>query len=319
MIKRIVLCGLLTAVSTFTYAKVLIITHAFNRPDFIEMQNRTFKHLLEDDYEYVVFNDANTQANCVAIEQMCERQGVRCIRIPQEIHDRPYHKRAPDEPYHRNNIRHVNGVQYSLDVLGFKHDGIVFILDSDMFITRRISIEKYVGNNDIVAVFRGAEFLRGPQAGKGGLSYLWPGLCILNMKQLPEKEKLNFNCGWVEGAHTDSGGHTYYYLQAHPELKRRDVTEIFSYRLFGADRFARLPADTKTPVNEKIAKFKEMGFIEPEINFLLKLPHTISFLLDNHILHFRAGTNYDNQSAHYENLKMQQINDFINEVLSQTK
>ena len=35
--------------------------HNYNRPDFINIQQATFKKFLKDDYEYVVFNDATDQ------------------------------------------------------------------------------------------------------------------------------------------------------------------------------------------------------------------------------------------------------------------
>lgn len=38
--------------------KVLIITTVYNRPDFIELQAKTFEKFLKDDYRFVVFNDA---------------------------------------------------------------------------------------------------------------------------------------------------------------------------------------------------------------------------------------------------------------------
>ncbi len=42
-------------------SKILIITHAHNRPEFIPLQDVTFKEFLKDDYEFVVFNDARDE------------------------------------------------------------------------------------------------------------------------------------------------------------------------------------------------------------------------------------------------------------------
>jgi len=47
--------------------KVLVLTCAFNRPDFIELQYKTFKAFLNDDYEFVVFNDANNRSTYLKI------------------------------------------------------------------------------------------------------------------------------------------------------------------------------------------------------------------------------------------------------------
>ena len=85
---------------------------------------------------------------------------------------------SPGDVYNRTNIRHVNSVQYSLDTLGFNHDGIVMIIDSDMFLIKPFSVNDYVRDFDIVAGHRGA----GP-----GVEYLWPGLTMLAMDRLPIK------------------------------------------------------------------------------------------------------------------------------------
>ena len=69
--------------------KVLIFTYAHNRPDFIEIQHKTFEKFLQDDYEFVVWNDANNNNMSKNIENMSKKYNIRCIRIPQEIHDRP--------------------------------------------------------------------------------------------------------------------------------------------------------------------------------------------------------------------------------------
>ena len=41
-----------------TQTKVLIFTYSYNKPEFIELQYKTFKKFLLDDHELIVFNDA---------------------------------------------------------------------------------------------------------------------------------------------------------------------------------------------------------------------------------------------------------------------
>ncbi len=41
-------------------AKVLLFTFAYNRPELIELQYKTFKKFLLDDYELIVINDAKS-------------------------------------------------------------------------------------------------------------------------------------------------------------------------------------------------------------------------------------------------------------------
>lgn len=289
------------------HAKALIITHSYNRPDFIEIQSKMFKHFMLDDYEFVVFSDASDSKVDKEIMNTCSQHKVTYKRIPQEIHSRPYLPREPSDPLNRPNIRHANIVQYSMDILGFDHNGPVLILDSDMFLVRPLSIIKELQDFDIVSATRGAD---------NGVGYLWPGFMIFSMDKLPNKKTLNFNCGKANGASVDSGGHTYYYLKNNPEIKIKPVNEFFGYQLFCPDRFVPDSCiDKNTPVIQQIKKLKDFGFNDTEINFLQKKPHTIEFLFNNSFLHYRAGTNYDNQSDRYEQEKMKLIMNFLTEIL----
>ena len=69
--KGIVL--LLLVIFQLSFAeKILIITHAYNRPEFIEIQHLTFQKFLADEYEFVVFNDAPTDAMANQISKACQ-------------------------------------------------------------------------------------------------------------------------------------------------------------------------------------------------------------------------------------------------------
>ena len=111
MLKKGIVLLLLAIFQLSFSEKILIITHAYNRPEFIEIQHKTFQKFLADEYEFVVFNDARTDAMANQISEACQTNGVRCIRIPQEIHTRPYLPRRPGDPLQRANIRHANNTQ----------------------------------------------------------------------------------------------------------------------------------------------------------------------------------------------------------------
>src|SRR5690349_14766837 len=74
-----------------THAKVLIITCNYSNPEFIPIQNETFKKFIQDEFEFVVFSDAPTEAGHILIATMCSRCEVKCIRVPQSIHEYPYY------------------------------------------------------------------------------------------------------------------------------------------------------------------------------------------------------------------------------------
>lgn len=285
-------------------AKVLIITHNYNRPEFIEIQYKTFKHFLQDEYEFVVFNDANTADMHHQIAAMCESLHIRSVAIPQKIHDKPYLPRLPGDSYHRPNVRHANVLQYSLDVLGFEFDGIVAIVDSDLFLVKPMSINAYMADCDIAAGQRGVP---------GNIFYFWPGIVFLKMNELPDKKSMNFNCGSINGQNVDSGGWTHYYLSKHPKLRIKWINELMAGVLFCPDRFC--PVSAAGSIVEEVTALRKMGFDEEQIKFLQQKPDSIEFFCENRFLHYRAGTNYDNQSDQYLAYKRNLINTYLDTIM----
>lgn len=283
-------------------AEPLIITHNYNRPDFIEMQYKTFKKFLTDKkYHYVVFNDAQNEEMSQQIETMCATYGIRCIRMPQEIHNRPYIKRGKyDHLLGNANIRHANCVQYSLDLLGYDHDGVVFIVDSDVVLIRPFSIDEYMADKDI------AGRLNRPC---NKAYYFSPLFCMIHMNRIPDKRSLNFNCGTINEVPGDTGAWSYYYLLEHPDLKTVPVRMTFSHQLFLADKHINAPENNMTSDDSKRGSYEHFGFNNTEIDFLLKKPDTFEFYLDNNFFHYR-GVSYTTGDAY----KLKIFREFIDTI-----
>jgi glycosyltransferase involved in cell wall biosynthesis len=285
-------------------AKVLIITHSFNRPDFIEIQYQTFKKFLKNDYEFVVFNDASKDYLCTQINKTCKQLGLSCIRIPQEIHNRPYLKRWPQENFNHPCIRCANVVQYSLDTVGFMHDDIVMIIDSDMFLIKELNIQELMKAYDLVGV---------AQYREKDIVYLWNGLVFFNMKTLPNKHQINFNCGRVEDVAVDVGGHTYYYLKNNPTIRKQfvDIAHLWCFACQACQ-------ETNNPCcNHNTQFLQEQGYSSAVIKLIQDGPDNAELLMDNTFFHYRAGGNWDNKSAKYHQQKTKILHQFINMILNQ--
>lgn len=299
--------------------KILIITHSYSHPEFIGIQSKTFKNFLKDDYEFVVFSDAPTEQGHEQINAACRESGIQCIRIPQEIHQPPYYLPLNMDFPNRiipSNVRHVHAVQYSLDKLGFNNDDVVLLVDSDMFLMRPLSITDFMKNCDIASFMKGSANDQGQQIG-----YLCPALTFLNMKTLPNKRSLNFNCGWVNGCSGDSGGFTHYYLKEHPHLIIKSIDSLYSGHIHCSDRFwpNGNQHNAQRADAQKIILWKSKGFNEKEIRFLLKNPDTIQFLMHGEncwFFHYRGGTNYENLPANYHAHKKHLINEYLDDILS---
>lgn len=297
---------LLSFLSFQLNARVLVITHSYNRPDFIEIQHNTLKKFMLDEYEFVVFNDAYDQNIRTQINQMCAKHTLTCIEIPQEIHDRPYLKREVHDERNHPSVRSANVLQYSLDILGFDYPGIVMVLDSDMFLIRELSPTAYLANYDIAAV---------PQMRKDDnqtIDYIWIGLLFLNMNTLSNKQTLSFNCGWVDGVLTDTGGYTYYYFKQNPTVRVKDINTAYLKDFWCSE--CMQDSYLKKCTHAHIMQSQNLS--EP---LLYVAHHDKDSIMETYathsFLHYRAGSNWNNQTLEYHQKKTGLLQDFIRELL----
>lgn len=280
-------------------AKILMITHAFNRPDFIDLQIQTFEAFLEDEYELVVFNDANDSSMEQAINLMCERHGIRVFRVPQHLHFRPGRESAGH--------RHMDGVQYALDLIGYDYNGIVALIDSDAFLIKPFSIERYMSGKDI------AGKIEGRTNGSIRVRHLSPVLAFMDMRTLPNKRSFTFEGGYIHGLACDVGAHTYYYLKNNPNVS----ADFFqSLRVF----FLKLGIGCHQCSNFSCAEcvwhLIDKGFDDSMIQFVQECPDdNMEFVLNHHFMHYRCGSNWNHKPSAYHQQKTNALYAFINNVL----
>jgi hypothetical protein len=295
-------------------AKILLITHAHNRPEFIEWQHQCFKKFLQDDYEFIVYNDAVSPKVHRAIKNVCQRLGITHVPIPQEIHAALYPVTVPKERYWAlPNNRHANCIQHSLDDRGFNHDGIVVIIDSDLFLIRPLSIEELMKDCDIAAIMRMSFDRNDPSWPRiDGLDYLWPGFTCLQMNRLPDKKGLDFYPGAYPTFSLDTGGHTLFYLQNHPHLRLKEL-DLFATSL--DMKYLKVPGDL--PTETRIDLLTTMGYNPQEISFILKRPGhvAIEFAFEHHFLHYRGGSYEHNYGSSQQDIerKLEWVKNFIQE------
>lgn len=273
--------------------KLLVITHAYNRPDFIEMQHKSFKKFLKESYRFIVFNDASERSVRKEIRKVCRRLGLTCIGIRPSLHLKPYLERLPGETLDDTAVRCADAVQYSLNTLGFRYKGKVMIIDSDMFLVRDFSARTYLDGYDMAGL---------PQS-RSNVDYLWNGLVMFDMMTLPDKGSINFNCGRVNGIAVDVGGHLYHYFKKNPQVRVRAIDHATFDR-------NELPLyDRKT--------LEAMGFDGLTVSFLLKGPAPVEFLADRTFLHYRGGTDWDRQGRDYHCAKTALFQEYLDEAIGQ--
>lgn len=295
--------------------KTLVFTTAFNRPDFVELQDKLFKKFLEDDYEFWVISDANTPERQSSIKEICDARGIQFRQVPQEIHDRPYLPRGPELSFHNPNVRHCNSAQWAWDNFFSHHDGPVMIIDSDLFLIRPFSIEKALKNKHLGGIYSGTlDMVTGEP-----VSYLWLVLILFNNPVLPERESICFNCGYIPGTNAvcDSGGWTNLYLNKYKDLlKVNALNFVTGNKFFCPYRYSQQPQNFDELSASYITQnLTERGFTDAEIRLALKKPYTIELFGDNQFLHYRAGTNYENYTNEFLSDKDKVLMEFFNEIL----
>jgi len=296
---KLLFAVLILLMHEFTCSKVLILIPTCNNPSFIEVQHKTFKKFLKDDHEIIVFNDARDSKINQSIVDTCNDYNIQCIQIPQEIHDRPYLLREAGAYWHLSNyhspsVRNCNVVQYMLDTVGFKFEGIVALIEGDLFLIDNFSIEEYMKNSSLAGYVKKSH-------PKTLYEYLWIGQNFLDMRTLPNKETFNINCGYINEEIVDSGGYSYFYLQQYPHLSTRFFDRLDSNTFFcntsKQKKSYRCLHNTET--------LKKFGFKSDVIRFIQSVPidwgsgrvntngkRNIEFYLDKKFVHFFGGSGY---------------------------
>ncbi|MDE3046079.1 MAG: hypothetical protein KGJ02_05495 [Verrucomicrobiota bacterium] len=100
--------------------KTLIMTHTYNRPDFIPWQYHSFKKFIDGEFDFVVFNDAPNEELFAEIEEVCKQLDITSISVPQIIHSLPYLFR--DWGIGGPSAECAETIQYMLNMLHVKLD-----------------------------------------------------------------------------------------------------------------------------------------------------------------------------------------------------
>jgi len=140
----------------------MIIVSIFSKhEDFIELQyNSIIKHV-KGDYEYTILNNASDNDQIDRNEKMCEKLGIKCIRINSNQNGSP---------------SHIAGDALNIMLENFKGESI-FKIDSDMFFMSDIDLSDLLGNNDIIYIpaFSGTPLKE----------WMWSGTFGLNTNIIP--------------------------------------------------------------------------------------------------------------------------------------
>lgn len=249
---------------------IKIYTFSHKRPDFIEMQLKSFRKHIQDPFDFVIFNNAHfdlDRSQYDEIHKICKANNLTCLDIQKDPDlIKTIQSYNGENPFNSQGTYANPGIACGYPLTwAWKHyisktDNMTVIIDSDMFFMQSENITQALTEHDIIYM---------PQS-RGKIEYMWNGIVYLNLAKLPNKETLNWWCGFVEGEPVDVGGHTYYYLQ---KYKNQLKTASFVQHYVGED-----PECDFSPANYEYFALKVDG---------------------RTIIHFRSGSFWDKKPPGY--------------------
>lgn len=163
----------------------------------------------------------------------------------------------------------------------WEKDTIHVIFDSDMFFVKDFSFNEYLGNNDIAAIHQRRD----------DIEYLWNGFVVMRGGELPDKNYFDYRLGDINGVRTDVGGRLHWWLKRNPDLKVRYMVHTGH---LDVSKSKILPENIRNDYN-------------PDFRFQF---------IEESVLHYRAGSNWDKKNSNFVNEKKDYFDKLLHELLT---
>tara|TARA_A100001234_G_scaffold194700_1_gene183125 strand:+ start:912 stop:1655 length:744 start_codon:yes stop_codon:yes gene_type:complete len=171
--------------------KTQIFTFVFNRPDLLQKQIDCFKNFFTGDYEINVVCDYRDDQYVEVFKNICDENGVKFYPHKSESNPSP-------SAYHGASVTWA----YTEIMLKECVDDYVLIIDHDMFLIDKFNLVDYMKGYDVAGCLHE----------RGDVKYVWPGLTILDIKNIKDIEFHFYPC-YTDGQMLDTGGGTHALLK----------------------------------------------------------------------------------------------------------
>jgi hypothetical protein len=247
------------------------------RSDLIELQLQSFRKHLKDDFEFIIFNNAQFKVRpqiYSSINKTCYDLGLKVIdvRRDQELADRcqVFEPRFPifnvRDEYSTDGVGNEYSLCWAWENVISKEKDMVCLMHSDTFLIGDLTPSDYLKEYDLCYI---------PQARQGIREYMWEVFVLMNMSRLPNPETL---C-WMGGFMTpeiagDTSCVTSRYLDAH-----KDYLKIYHIE-------------------------SHVYHNDPSVGFSTRPVYEVLYFEDKPtVLHYTSASNWDNQSEEFHNKK----------------
>jgi hypothetical protein len=204
-------------------------------PELIELQVDSFRKHLKDDFEFIMFTCeeriSTTPEKSREVVAVCNSLGVRVIEVPRDadIEANWYYGGHVWEDLFRPDGRLISGAggvtfgymqQWSWQRVICQEKGNIAVVHSDIFLIEPVNFTNHLSDHELCAV---------KNTWQKGITGFWEPLLLADMSKMPDPETIVWWPSTVEGQWTDSGGRTYYYLKAHPNLRWLEIGQDGCY------------------------------------------------------------------------------------------
>lgn len=254
---------------------IKIFTTPKTRPDFLEIQIKSLKKYLQEDYEFIVFNNANfdqNKSNYNKINQICEEHKISVTDVTkdQKLIDflEPFETAIGNTifggggEYLNPNVTCAYSLCYGWREV-IKSNMKTCFLAPDVFLMEPVVFSEYLDEYQLCFI---------PQRRKGAMgepiNYMLNSFFLVDVPNVSEPENINWWCGSVHGTKVDVGGQTHTYLEKYPDINKFEMGDPM-FGPFNAQRFT---------------------------------------IKDKSVLHYLRGSNWDNQTNEFHNVKTEWVN-----------
>jgi hypothetical protein len=202
-----------------------------NRPDFIELQVKSFKKYLQEDFSFTIFNNSkfDRMPEYLGIEDMCRKYEIMTFDVlkDEDLIDRCNALEMSCRVFNnQGNYSNPNCAGcYACCFVWEKHiskyqGGNVCLLHPDVFLDQPVTLSDYLKDTPLC-------FMPQTRPNLGGI-HMHDAMVLADMSKLPDPETIFWWGSRVNGILTDIGGQTFFYLKAHPDLNPTLIQQRFT-------------------------------------------------------------------------------------------
>lgn len=202
-------------------------------PELVQTQYESFRKHLQEDFEMIVCNSESMSREpwkCRQVNDACRSLGIITFTATRDAAIENYRNThftygSPESFFNHEGKFATPGnagnylMQWSWEKIVCKLSGPVFYTHSDVFLIEPVRLSDWLRDYDILSVLPG----KSANEQHGEIRHLWEPFLLFNMDTLPDPGTMVWWPSEVEGEWLDTGGRTYYYLEAHKSLKVFEV------------------------------------------------------------------------------------------------